>query len=145
MIGLRGKWPAIVLGASALLVAGWWLTGGLEWWAGRIGDLDSGHSRLLRRSGTLAFDSTRWRKADEIGRGHMVADLMTKKTFVGAKNDVVERLLGPRNCYVVYDDEPCYRLTLDGKPYQLEFGINHAERLGTVAYVTVNGWASPGP
>jgi hypothetical protein len=69
----------------------------------------------------------------------MVADLMTKKRFVGSRNDVVVRLLGPGDCYVVYDDEPCYRLTLDGNPYQLEFGINHAVRLGTVAYVTVNG------
>jgi hypothetical protein len=68
----------------------------------------------------------------------MVADLMTRNRFVGSKNDEVVKLLGEVSCYVYYGDEPCYLLSLEGHRYQLEFGVNHSDRPGTVIDVSVS-------
>src|SRR4051812_29641895 len=103
-----------------LALAGWW-------WTDRLGDLSFGNRGLVRRNGTVAFDSARWRGADEAERGRMLADLMRSRRFVGSRNDAVVQLLGPGTCYLGYGDEPCYPVILDGRRHQVEFWVNHSD------------------
>jgi hypothetical protein len=98
----------------------------------RIGDLRSEHLAVVRRFDTLTFHPERWRLASEAERGRMVADLARQRRLVGLKADEVLRLLGKTDCYVHYEDEPCYVVTLDRPRYHLEFGVNHSEAPGTV-------------
>jgi hypothetical protein len=68
----------------------------------------------------------------------MVADLMARNRFVGSENKAVTELLGKGDCYVDYGDEPCYLVTIEGRLHQLEFGVNHSNRPGTVIDVSVS-------
>jgi hypothetical protein len=86
-------------------------------------------------SGTLAFDTAAWRRAGPVDRGRMVADLDRRHRLVGATVRAVKALLGPGECFVSYEDEPCYHVELGGVRYALELRVNHSNARGRVVSV----------
>jgi hypothetical protein len=99
---------------------------------GRVGDLGPLDGRLAASNDKAEFDRGRWRTGDAWGRGEMLADLARRHRFVGQHRDSVESLLGRTQCYVHYEDEPCYRVELDGRQYDLQFDVNHSNHPGRV-------------
>ena len=88
--------------------------------------------RLAARFGALAFDTAAWRTAGRADRGRMVADLDRRHRLAGVHYRAIEALLGPGECYVDYEDEPCYVVELGGERYALQFGVNHSDAPGRV-------------
>ena len=103
-----------------------------------IGDLGPIDGYRARTEDERAFDTAVWRRGDATARGHMLVALMQQYHFVGSHRDSVEALLGPSECYLHYEDEPCYALVLDGEPVQLEFWVNHSSRPGRVLAVSLD-------
>jgi hypothetical protein len=103
----------------------------------RVGDLGVADSWLVKRHAGQRFDSLTWLSANPTLRGKMVSDLAAKHRFVGAQAVAVHQLLGPSQCYVSYDDEPCYELEYESAKYRLEFSVNHSDRPGQVLSVDV--------
>jgi hypothetical protein len=99
---------------------------------GRLGDLGRLDSRIASAHSDRAFDAAVWRTNDVSARGEMLAALAERHRFVGFHRDSVEALLGPGECYVAYEDEPCYLLQLGHSLFQLEFPVNHSSSLGQV-------------
>ena len=110
------------------------------WWNDRLGDLSMGNRGIARRHGWGSFETTRWRTANKVERGRMVADLMRGRRFIGSKNKSVIELLGPGDCYLDYEDEPCYGVEFEGRYFQLGFGVNHSDRPGEVVQVSLTSW-----
>jgi hypothetical protein len=106
-------------------------------WNDRLGELNFGNRGLAARCGTLSFTSAQWSAGDEEERGKMVADLVRRHRFLGSRNQAVYELLGSSTCYHGYEDEPCYRIRLDGKAFQLGFGVNHSDRPGEIVSVSI--------
>ena len=94
-----------------------------------LGEPDRAHAA---RFGTLAFDTTAWRVAGPADRGRMVADLDRRHRLVGVRARTIRALLGPGECFVRYEDEPCYDVELGGEPYALQFSLNHSNERGRV-------------
>ncbi|HEY0971805.1 MAG TPA: hypothetical protein VGE02_12625 [Gemmatimonadales bacterium] len=115
--------------ALVVIAAGLWMA-----WDStrRVGDLGVGDSDLARSYAGARFDAAAWRHAGPDMRGRMLADLAERHRLVGVHRDSIEALLGPNECYVAYEDEPCYSLELGEEPYDLQFGVNHSSRPGTV-------------
>jgi hypothetical protein len=101
----------------------------LVWFAGDLNPIDR---RLVSKHGSLAFSADAWATASPTERGGMLQDLFRTRRFEGSASDEVHALLGPNECYVDYDDEPCYAVVLGGVRYDLQFAVNHSNRLGTV-------------
>jgi hypothetical protein len=123
----------IVISAPALALAAWW-------WNDRLGDLSMRNRSLARRHGVDSFDPIRWKTANKVDRGRMIADLMRGRRFIGSKNKSVVELLGPGDCYLHYEDEPCYGVEFEGRYFQLGFGVNHSNRPGEVVNVTLTSF-----
>jgi hypothetical protein len=87
---------------------------------------------LAREFGSLDFSSRSWKAGDREARGNMVASLMQSHRADMTTSDKVFGLLGPSECYVNYDDEPCYLLTNRNKTYRLEFSVNHSTHPGRI-------------
>jgi hypothetical protein len=110
-------------------------------WRGTIiGDLGFADSVSALRHSGRAFHSALWQAKDLNARGQMVADLARGHRLTGVKSSAITSLLGPSECYVNYDDEPCYEIAFDGANHRLEFSVNHSEygqltaSLGTEAF-----------
>jgi hypothetical protein len=99
-----------------------------------IGDLNRSASRLVRADSAAEFDGVKWRSGDRALRGRMLADFAGRHALVGRHNREVVALLGPIECYADYEDVPCYFVQLDGRPFMLEFGVNHSDHPGMVIY-----------
>lgn len=99
---------------------------------GRVGDLGPLDGRLAASNAKANFDTAKWRAGDARVRGEMLADLARRRRFVGQHRDSIESLLGRNQCYVRYEDEPCYRVELDGRQYDLQFDVNHSSEPGRV-------------
>jgi hypothetical protein len=93
---------------------------------------------VAREFGSLEFDSSRWKSGDRQLRGKMVASLMRSRIGRTTTNAQIIALLGPSECYVNYDDEPCYVLTSNQKAYRLEFSVNHSTHPGRIVGVGIN-------
>jgi hypothetical protein len=104
---------------------------GLVWSAG---DLNPMERRLVSRHGRSAFEAPTWLSGSPAERGLMLADLFKRHRFEGIASHEV-RALGENDCYVLYDDEPCYIVALDGIRYDLQFAVNHSYELGEVVGV----------
>jgi len=100
-----------------------------------IGDLNRAASRLVRADSATEFNSAAWRLGDRHVRGRMLAHFASTHAVLGRDYHEVLTLLGPSECYVDYEDEPCYWVQLNGRPYTLEFGVNHSDRPGFVVSV----------
>jgi hypothetical protein len=96
-----------------------------------------GNRDLARRHGVESFDPIHWKTANKVERGKMVADLMRMRRFIGSKNQSVYELLGPGNCYLGNEDEPCYVVEFESRYFQLGFGVNHSDRAGEVVHVSL--------
>ena len=108
-----------------------------------IGDLNRSASRLVRADSAASFDAARWRSGDKRVRGTMLAHFVGTRVLVGRHVHEALALLGPIECYVDYEDQPCYWVQLDGRPYTLEFGLNHSDHPGVVvsARLTEQRWS----
>jgi hypothetical protein len=102
---------------------------------GAIGDLGPRAGRIARSGARAKFDSSIWKQRNEIQRGQMLADLARTQRFVGKDRTNVVQLLGRGECYVHYEDEPCYTVRLGDRRYQLEFWVNHSSAPGRVIAV----------
>jgi hypothetical protein len=99
----------------------------------RVGDLGLVDSRIAAKNGSRDFDLAAWHTRDPVVRGHMLAALAERHRFVGYHRDSVEALLGEGNdCYVGYEDEPCYELQLGHSAFELQFPVNHSSAFGRV-------------
>jgi hypothetical protein len=105
--------------------------------AARVGDLGPLDGWRASQHGDRPFTPAAWRGADPAARGRMLASLATQHRLVGLPRDSVVALLGPGQCYVLYDDEPCYWLLLGGQPTQLAFGVNHSDAPGRIVSVSL--------
>src|SRR4051812_25271785 len=101
----------------------------VAWRAGKIGDLGLADSFAARRHSEHVFDSALWRSGDSNIRGRMLADLARRHQLVGVQSTTIINLLGPSDCYVGYDDEPCYKLALDSTKNRLEFSVDHSDHV----------------
>lgn len=86
-----------------------------------VGEFGIVDSRIASAHESLPFDAQVWRTGDAVKRGQMVADLARRSRFIGMHQDSVIARLGPSECYVNQDREPCYRLRLGHSDFQLEF------------------------
>ena len=110
----------------------------------RIGPLSRADSELALRHGAAVFDSAAWQQADATERGGMLASLFRDRLHAPQLNTEVFALLGPADCYVGYEDDPCYRVQLEDEAYQLEFPVNHSDRPGAVIAVRLRPLAAAG-
>ena len=118
----------------------------------QVGPLSRADSELALRHSAAAFDSAAWQRADASGRGTMLASLFRDRLQKPELNSEVFAVLGAADCYVGYEDEPCYRVQLGGEAYRLEFPVNHSNRPGAVlavrlrpAAIAGTGVGSPAP
>jgi hypothetical protein len=90
---------------------------------------------VLDDSRQVTFSQTAWNDGGPSERGQMVVDLAERHQLTDVSPNVVRDLLGPNTCYVNYDDEPCYVLSLAGKRQYLAFPVAHsgAERGKVIA------------
>ena len=56
----------------------------------------------------------------------MVIDLARSHQLAGVAPAEVRGLLGDHTCYVNYDSEPCYEVTLGGRRQYLAFPVAHS-------------------
>ena len=94
---------------------------------GRVGDLGLADGRRAVAAGRDSFSIPVWRAGDLDIRGHMLADLARNHRFVGLSRDSTVALLGPSECYVVQDGDPCYRVELRGRAYDLQLPVKYWE------------------
>jgi len=107
-------------------------------WRGTIiGDLGLADSVLALRHSGRAFHSALWQAKDPNARDQMVADLARGHQLTGVNTSAITSLLGPSECYVNYDDEPCYEFAFDGAKHRLEFSVNHSDQPGRVIDVSI--------
>jgi hypothetical protein len=97
-----------------------------------VGDLSLRVSQRVHADSAALFDPTRWRSGDRRLRGQMIADFETNHSLVGRTNEEVLALLGPSECYVDSDHEPCYWVQLGGKAYRMAFNMTRTQRHGVV-------------
>jgi hypothetical protein len=117
---------AMAFGAAAAI-------GVHRWWsARRLGDLSANDAARALVNEREPFDAQVWRSGDLGRRGAMLAGLARRHRFVGGHRDVVVEVLGKSECYVGYEDEPCYRLQFDDGVVELQFPVNHSTQPGTV-------------
>jgi hypothetical protein len=109
----------------------------------RIGPLSPADSRLARADSARAFDAAAWRRGNPRERGAMLAALAHGPLALAQTASDVQSLLGPSECYVHYDSEPCYRLQLRGEGYRLEFPVNHSDGLGRIFAVQLGERGKP--
>ena len=57
----------------------------------------------------------------------MLEDLARRHRLVGLPRDSVTALLGPIQCYVVQDGDPCYRVQLEGVYYEFQLPVKYWE------------------
>ena len=86
-----------------------------------VGEFGIVDSRIASAHDGLRFDAQVWRSGDAVKRGQMVADLARRHRFIGMHPDSVTARLGPSECYVNQDGEPCYRVRLGHSDFHLEF------------------------
>ena len=86
-----------------------------------VGEFGIVDSRIASAHDGLRFDAQVWRSGDAAKRGQMVADLARRHRFIGMHPDSVKARLGPSDCYVIQDGEPCYRVRLGHSDFNLEF------------------------
>jgi hypothetical protein len=86
-----------------------------------VGELGIVDSRIASAHDGLPFDAQVWRSGDAAKRGQMVADLARRHRFIGMHADSVTARLGPSECSVMREGEPCYRLRLGHSDFHLEF------------------------
>ncbi len=99
----------------------------------RVGDLGLVDGRIAAAHASRDLDLAVWRTRDPVARGQMLASLAERHRFVGYHRDSVEALLGEGNdCYVNYEDEPCYELRLGHSTFELQFPVNHSSAFGRV-------------
>ena len=67
----------------------------------------------------------------------MLADLARRRRLVGVHVSAITGLLGPSECYIDYDDQPCYQLAFDDATRRLEFSVNHSDQPGKVLAVSI--------
>lgn len=85
----------------------------------------------LRRLGAEEFSSDKWSKADEIGRGKMIYDFITKNQPITSKDrGFVISQLGESTGYHDYDTYPAYYVgpkppKSEAKAYLVAFIIDH--------------------
>ena len=103
---------------------------------GPLGFVDSW--RVSRQGGQQPFDAEAWRRGDPVLRGAMVTSLLQQHLPDPKRNSEVFALLGQSDCYLGYEDEPCYWLELGGKRYQLQFPVNHSSDPGRILAVDVD-------
>lgn len=103
------------------------------WFSGDLNPLDR---QLVAKHGTGPFTPSAWMQADPAGRGALLADLFDRHEFEEMYGEGVETLLGDmKDCYVNYDDEPCYAVVLGEARYDLQFSLNHSNDPGRVVGV----------
>lgn len=103
------------------------------WFSGDLNPLDR---QLVARHGVSPFTPSAWMQADPAGRGALLADLFDSHEFEEMDREGVETLLGDsKDCYVNYDDEPCYTVVLGESRYDLQFSLNHSNDPGSVVGV----------
>ena len=110
----------------------------------RIGPLSRADSELALTHGGAAFDAAEWQHADASGRGAMLASLFRDRLPRPGRNTEVFAVLGAADCYLNYEDEPCYRVRLGDAAYRLEFPVNHSDRPGAVLAVRLRSAARGG-
>jgi len=98
-------------------------------------DLESWHVGLVRKNDSVEFKQEDWLAGGPIERGKMVASLLRSFKFKEMQNEEVFNLLGESQCYLYYDDEPCYLIQYGTDSYRLGFGINHSDYPGKVIWV----------
>lgn len=86
-----------------------------------VGEFGIVDSRIASAHEGRPFDAQVWRSGDVAKRGQMVADLARRHHFLGMHPDSVEARLGPSECYVNQDGEPCYRVRFGHSDFHLEF------------------------
>lgn len=91
-----------------------------------VGEFGIVDSRIASAHEGLSFDPRLWRSGDVATRGQMVADLARRHRFIGMHPDSVKARLGPSECYVNQDGEPCYRVRFGHSDFQLEFHFQAA-------------------
>lgn len=62
----------------------------------------------------------------------MLADLVLRRRLVGQPGSEIVALLGSSECYVVQDGDPCYRLAIRGRVYELQLPVRYWESPGRV-------------
>jgi hypothetical protein len=102
-----------------------------------VGEFGIVDSRIASAHGGLPFDARVWRDGDVAKRGQMVADLARRHRFIGMHPDSVTARLGPSECYVNQDGEPCYRVRLGHSDFHLEFHF-HASPARRISAVGLN-------
>ena len=102
-----------------------------------VGDLGIIDSLLLARHSARPFDAVAWGSQDPVVRGEMLRDLARDHRFKGEQVSAVTALLGPSECYINYDDEPCYRVQVGADKYRLKFSVNHSGEIGKVHSVSI--------
>ena len=98
-------------------------------------DLESWHVGLIRNNDSLDFNQEDWLASGPIERGKMVASLLRTYDFKEMQNEAVFDLLGESQCYLYYDDEPCYLIRYGTDSYHLGFGTNHSDNPGKIIWV----------
>jgi hypothetical protein len=93
----------------------------------KVGELDSEYTDMIIRDGTVAFAKKHWAKANTEQRGKMLVSLLRGHQFVGKTNEDVFQLLGDRDCYIDYEEQPCYELIMGDGVYFLTFQTAYIE------------------
>ena len=85
------------------------------------------HVDLIKKYGSIDFESKAWKKFNSEKRGKMVKSLFEKHKFKGKNVKVVNELLGYRTCYQNTGHIPCYEIIYEGYIYQLVFGVGYLQ------------------
>lgn len=86
------------------------------------------------------FDAELWRN-DASARPAMMASLDKEEVLVGRRPDEIIELLGPQDCYVHQDGDPCYSLDVDTRQTLAFHVAKSGRRKGLVTGV----YATPDP
>ena len=114
----------VAVALSAATVALVWVLAAPVWWIGDLGVRVSSVVPLVQTE-HVPFEPRAWREGGEEVRGRMVEDLARRYPLDGVPASELADLLGrPFTCYVHYEDEPCYVVSLNGD--RRAFGIRVA-------------------
>jgi len=92
----------------------------------QLGDITICNSSVLYHLKNRPFSSQQWKEVNSTIRGQMILDLAQQNILANKKSSQIITMLGEPKCYMNYDGEPCYRISINKGHYVLAFPVNHS-------------------
>lgn len=103
----------------------------------KVGDVFFCDAEVFNSVDQREFSLQGWQSSPTKRLG-MLKGIAPSYRFVGKDPEAIEEFLGPSDCYVSYDDEPCYRLEANENTLYLAMSVAHSgDEAGKVFSVSV--------